>query len=273
MDLRNPVDRQLLTRMGYKIGEATTVYNPANLEQWHANVIRDPVSGQWLEESTMQPIPAQEQGFVPHDQLKMPAVAQEAFVSASLTPSGPRQIFRVNRRTGVPEPVTKDGQPLYGVIGLDEVAGPNGSVIRVPSSQAVGQPVPLPRQTAAVAEKDARDRAAEDLAGEAERVYPGDIERQSDYIDRKEGVPDGVRSLAKKGLHEAASKDLLKDEFNRLIPKPSGQGPAASATIAPSVAPAKKRTAAPPKKETGSPPALTPAQKVTNLRKNRPNNQ
>jgi hypothetical protein len=151
-DLRNPVVRAVLKDMGYKIEDPTTVYNLADLSQARTNVMRDP-NGLLVDMRTNTPLPAEQQSWVPYNEIKTPSVSQNALLAGYTDSDNPQYgWYRVPRTGGPAMPVpTEGGQVLRApsVPPLEEVAVPGGGTTRLPRPSAIGTPPPPTREETA----------------------------------------------------------------------------------------------------------------------------
>lgn len=234
MDLRDPVNRMLMAKMGYGKVEPTTIYDPTDLSKYAGNAVLHPATGQWVNYATGQPLPAEMQRYVPSDQLKTPAVAQDVVLAGSPMQGGAPQLFIGNRHTRAVEPFNYQGKPLYGSVAMEDTMGAGGRVLAPKIAGTVPAP---PQESPGTAAREARETAALALRSQANSAAPGDKRKQLAFIagEAKAGrVPEATAGRAAELVGDPAKVDMTEQLLNVFMGGgTTGTPPATAPTAAP----------------------------------------
>jgi hypothetical protein len=182
LNLHDPMTKILLKEFGMEIGKPGTLYDPSDVSKYEANVIRHPLTGEWVNYTTGQAVSPEKQSWVPDDQLKLPSVSGEVLASGASEPGGTPQLVVVNRGGATSRPVMLDGKPVYGQPLLEEIPGAGGRPIYGTRGQALGQPIPPPQMWPQTERDMQLKRSAEAMLGQMPPELVNDRAKQREWV-------------------------------------------------------------------------------------------
>jgi hypothetical protein len=242
LDLRNPVDRMILGKFGYKVGEPVTLYDLSDQAPPIPNVIYHPGRGAYVDAATNEPVDAR--NMIPHDQVRRPQVSQDVLLFGSPgDPAGDPRAILGNKAAGTGRVLLVDGKPVYGTGALMDVPAEGGAV-RGTRGQAAGTERPLTPDQQIEAQTNRAVEQAMQAAGRNPILA-------LDALAADKNLSDDLKTRARRSLESTINSAPRIQQFEwtrekRKSAKGAKGGAATPPAPAPAPAPGASAAAAPP---------------------------
>jgi hypothetical protein len=255
LDFRNPVDLQIMHRMGYDVSgidKPETLYDPNDQtrSRYVTDMVRDPVTHKWVHRNvTDEPIPPEAQSWIPSTQLKISRPDPVTSVTGGYTKDGPFYQGHRNRAGQWEADVDLQGNKVFAPLPTPLTPTVGGGTGEEWGEKKPGTSIPPPRpapKTAHEMDLDKANAGAQSLLEAAQ----GDPTWAQEMLPQSK-LPDNIKALVRKNLEDDARQKQLEDPTvkvkwmlaarGRAAAKGTSTPPAAhgASSVAPPAAPAK----------------------------------